>query len=77
MYPPNDKTAFTTGREIFCYKVMPFELKNVETTFQRMVNRVFKDLTGHSMEVYVDNMLVKSVRHSDHLRHLSEEFDLL
>ena len=40
MYVPDeDNTAFTTGREIFCYKVIPFGLKNVGTTFQRMVDR--------------------------------------
>ena len=62
MYPPNeDKTAFTNGREIFCYKVMPFVLKNVGAIFQRMVDRVFKDLIGHTMEIYVDDILVKSV----------------
>jgi len=64
MYPPDkDKTAFTTGRGIFCYKVMPFGLKNSGATFQQMINRVFKDLTGHTMEVYVDDMLMESIRH--------------
>ena len=34
MHPKDeDKTAFTTGREIYCYKVMPFELKNARATF--------------------------------------------
>ena len=56
---------------------MPFELKNVRATFQRMVDQVFKDLIGHTMEVYADDILVKSVRSFDHLRHLSEAFDLL
>ena len=42
-----------------------------------MVDQVFKDLIGHTMEVYVDDMLVKSVQRSDHLRHLNEAFDLL
>ena len=56
-----DKTAFTTGQRIYCYKVMPFGLKNARATFQRMVDRVFKDLIGCTMEVYIDDMLVKSV----------------
>jgi len=39
MHPSEeDKTTFTTYREIYCYKVMSFRLKNVRTTFQRMVN---------------------------------------
>jgi len=42
-----------------------------------MVHRIFKDLIGHTMEVYVDDMLVKSKQHSDHLHHLGEAFRLL
>ena len=62
MYPTDeDKIAFTTGREIFRYKVMPFGLKNAGTTFQRMIDQVFKNLIRHTMEVYMDDMLVKSV----------------
>jgi len=41
--------------------VMPFGLKNAITTFQRKVNEVFKELIGHTMEVYVDDMRVKSL----------------
>jgi len=62
MHPPDeDKTTFITGRRIYCCKVMPFGLKNVGATFQRMVNKVFKSLIGSTMEVYVDDMLVKSI----------------
>ena len=46
---------------------MPFGLKNVGATFQRMVNKVFKDLIGSTIEVYIDDMLVKSVQRTDHL----------
>jgi len=78
MHPPDkDKIAFTTDRGIYCYNVMPFGLKNVGATFQRMVNKVFKDLIGSTMAVYIDDMLVKSVHHRDHLQHLDEAFDLL
>ena len=75
MHPPDkDKTAFATDREIYCYKIIPFGLKNVRATFQLMVNKVF-DLIGSTMEVYVD-MLVKSVQHTDHLQHLDKAFNL-
>jgi len=78
MHPlDEDKTAFTTGRKIYCYKVMPFGFKNAGDTFQQMVNKVFKDLIRNTMEVYVDDMLVKSVQHTDHLQHLDKAFDLL
>jgi len=42
-----------------------------------MVNKVFKDLIGNIMEVYVDDMLVKSVQRTNYLQHLSKAFDLL
>ena len=66
MHPPDeDKTAFTTGRRICCYKVMPFRLKNARATFQRMINKVFMDLIGNTMEV----MLVKSIQRTNHLQY--------
>jgi len=37
-----------------------------------MVNKVFKDVIGNTMELYVDDMLVKSVRHMEHLQHLEK-----
>jgi len=78
MHPTDeDKTAFTTGRAICCYKVMPFGLKNVGATFQRMVNKVFKELIRSTMEVYIDDMLVKSRDCSDHMKHLEETFAFL
>ena len=52
--------AFITDRRIDCYKVMPFRLNNVGATFQQMVNKIFKELIRYTMEVYVDDMLVKS-----------------
>jgi len=53
-------------------KGMPFGLKNAEATFQRMVNKVFKELIGNTMEVYIDDILVKSLDRSDHVKHLGE-----
>jgi hypothetical protein len=78
MYPPDeDKMAFLTDRGTYCYKVMPFGLKNAGATFQCMVNHVFKDLIGKTMEVYVDDMLVKSSQRMEHIQHLEEAFSLL
>ena len=75
--PDEDKIAFITSRGIYCYKVTPFGLKNAGATFQRMVNKVFKDLNGSTMEVYIDDMLVKSVQRTYRLQHLDKTFDLL
>lgn len=58
--PDQEKTAFVTDRGLYCYKVMPFGLKNVRTTYQQLVNLMIKDQIGKNIEVYVEDMLVKS-----------------
>jgi len=71
MHPDDqEKTAFITDRGTYCYKVMMFGLKNAGATYQRLVNRMFADKLGNTMEVYIDDMLVKSLRTTDHLDHL-------
>ncbi|GFZ05223.1 hypothetical protein Acr_17g0007950 [Actinidia rufa] len=78
MYPPDiEKTSFITERVLYCYKVMPFGLKNAGATYQRLVNKMFKEQIRKTMEVYIDDMLVKSLRSSDHIAHLEEAFSIL
>ncbi|KAK0598350.1 hypothetical protein LWI29_033921 [Acer saccharum] len=61
MHPTDqDKTSFITRLGLYCYKVMPFGLKNAGATYQRLVNKLFKQQIGRSMEVYIDNMITKS-----------------
>ncbi|XP_010473468.1 PREDICTED: uncharacterized protein LOC104752905 [Camelina sativa] len=72
-----EKTAFITDRGTYCYKVMPFGLKNAGATYQRLVNTMFADLLGKTMEVYIDDMLVKSLIADQHVQHLAECFDIL
>ena len=55
---------------------MPFGLKNVGKTYQRLVNKIFDELLRVSMEVYIDDMLVKSVV-ADHVMHLEQTFSTL
>ena len=57
--------------------VMPFGLKNVGATYQRLVNHMFCPQNGQNVEVYVDNMLVKSEKETQHLDDLQETFDTL
>ena len=65
MQPDNqDKTTFITERGIFCYKVMPFGLKNASVSYQRLVNKMFADYHGDTVEFYIDDMLVKFI-HGD------------
>jgi hypothetical protein len=72
-----EKTSFITSRGLFCYKVMPFGLKNAGATYQRLMNRMFHDQIGRNVEVYVDDMLVKSKEEDDHLEDLRETFETL
>ncbi|XP_048608335.1 uncharacterized protein LOC125584234 [Brassica napus] len=58
MHPDDrEKTAFITDRGTYCYKVLPFGLKNTGATYQRLVNRMFADQLGNTMEEYIDDML--------------------
>ncbi|XP_072074362.1 uncharacterized protein [Arachis hypogaea] len=54
------KTAFITPDGTYCYTVMPFGLKNAGATYQRLVNKIFQNLSGTKLEVYIDDMLVKT-----------------
>jgi hypothetical protein len=63
-----EKTSFVTSRGLFCYKVMPFGLKNAGATYQRLMNRMLHDQIRKNVEVYIDDMLVKSKEEGDHLR---------
>ena len=56
---------------------MPFGLKNVGATYQRLVNQMFNKQIGRNMEVYVDDMLVKSKEEESHLDNLKETFETL
>ena len=62
---------------MFCYKVMPFRLKNASATYQRLVNQMFRPQIGRNVEVYVDDTLVKSLDEKKHLDDLKESFDTL
>jgi len=55
-----EKTSFVTSQCLFYYKVMPFDLKNAGTTYQRLMNKMFAQQIGRNVQVYVDDMLVKS-----------------
>ena len=72
-----EKTAFVTSQGLYCYKVMPFGLKNAGVTYQRLVNQMFKKQIGNNVKVYVDDMLVKSKENEDHLDDLEETFNTL
>lgn len=72
-----EKTAFITSQGLYCYKVIPFGLENAGATYQRLVNKMFSKQIGRNMEVYVDDMLVKSKEELAHLDDLKEMFSTL
>ena len=69
-----EKMAFITEKRLYYYRVMSFRLKNASVTYQRLVNKVFVDKIGRSMEVYVDDMLVKSSTVTQHIDDLANMF---
>ena len=72
-----ESTTFITNMGLFCYRVMPFGLKNAGATYQRLVNKIFKPLIGQTMEVYVDDMITKSKEPKNYVKHLEKTFELL
>ena len=72
-----ENTLFVTSQGLFCYKAMPFGLKNVSAMYQRLMNKMFAHQIGRNVQVYVDDMLLKSRREDDHLDGLKETFDTL
>ena len=76
---PEDEehTTFITNKGLYCYKVMPFGLKNTGATYQRLVNKIFKMQIRWNMKIYVDDMLVKSLQILNHVRDLEEAFSIL
>ena len=56
---------------------MPFSLKNARSTYQRMMTKMFKSRLGKNVEVYIDDMVVKSKLVSEHLADLSSIFEIL
>ena len=63
-------TTFRTSSGNYYYNVMPFGLKNIGATYQQMMNKVFHNEIGDMLEVYTDDMIVKSRVDTDHVAHI-------
>ena len=68
---------FIINKDLYCYKVIHFGLKNTEATYQRLINKIFKDQIGHDMEIYINDILVKSIEATLYIDDLAEAFDTL
>ncbi|GJT28448.1 reverse transcriptase domain-containing protein [Tanacetum coccineum] len=72
-----EKTAFITNQGIFCYSKMPFGLKNAGATYQRLVDKAFQRQIGRNLEVYVDDLVIKSRTEEEIIRDIAETFKTL
>ena len=72
-----EKTAFVTPVGNYHYKLMPFGLKNTGSTYQQMMTKMFEPQLGKNVEVYIDDMVVKSKLVSEHLADLTSIFEIL
>lgn len=69
-----DETAFITYKGVFAFIVLPFGLLNLGATFQKAMDTIFSSQIGWNIHIYVDDMIVKSVKASDHISELIETF---
>ncbi|GJZ64543.1 reverse transcriptase domain-containing protein [Tanacetum coccineum] len=70
-----DKTTFFVGEGVFCYRKMPFGLKNERATYQRLVDKVFSKQIGRNLEAYVDDLVIKSTSEEGILSDIQETFE--
>ena len=72
-----EKTAFVTSTGNYPYKVMPFSLKNAGSTYQRIMTKMFEPQLDKNIEVYIDDMVVKSKEVLDHVEDLRNILETL
>ncbi|GKA55189.1 reverse transcriptase domain-containing protein [Tanacetum coccineum] len=72
-----EKMAFITNQGIFCYSKIPFGLKNARATYQRLVDKAFQRQIGRNLEVYVDDLVIKSHTKEEIIRDIEETFKTL
>ncbi|GJT19687.1 reverse transcriptase domain-containing protein [Tanacetum coccineum] len=72
-----EKTAFITNQGIFCYTKIPFGLRNAGATYQRLVDKTFHGQIGRNLEVYVDDLVIKSRTEDEVVRDIEETFKTL
>ena len=68
-------SAFVTPSGLYQYKVMPFGMKNAPATFQRMVNKLVRNIDG--CEGYIDDVVIFSDNWSDHIRQIKRFFQIM
>ena len=75
MHPKDEsKTNFMVEVASYCYKVMPFDLKNAGATYQRLMDQIFSPMLGRNVQAYLDDMVVTSEREDQHVVDREELF---
>ena len=69
--------TFISPNANYHYTVMPFGLKNAGATYQQMMTRMFRDKIGRTVEVYIDDIVVKSKQEIQHIEDLQGVFEIL
>ncbi|GKF40958.1 reverse transcriptase domain-containing protein [Tanacetum coccineum] len=72
-----EKTTFITSKGIFCYSKILFGLKNARATYQRLVDKAFQRQIGRNLELYVDDLVIKSRTEKEVIRDIEETFRTL
>ncbi|GJU36581.1 reverse transcriptase domain-containing protein [Tanacetum coccineum] len=72
-----EKTAFHTSQGVYCYTKIPFGLKNAGAAYQRLVDKAFDSQVGRNIEVYIDDLVIKSHTEAEMLRDIDETFRTL
>jgi hypothetical protein len=72
-----EKTAFITPYDVFCYQVMPFGLKNAGATYQRMMQNCLGSQIGRNIQVYIDDVFITMKEEESLISDLQETFDNL
>jgi len=74
MHPRDESKTTFTDLSSYCYKVMPFGLKNVGATYQSLMDRILAPMIGRNLQAYVDDMVVTSEEKDQHVTDLEELF---
>jgi hypothetical protein len=72
-----EKTLFITPYGVFCYQVMPFSLKNVGATYQRMMQNCIGSQIGRNIQVYIDDVVITTRKEESLISDLAKTFDNL
>ncbi|GKA33042.1 hypothetical protein Tco_0719409 [Tanacetum coccineum] len=69
-----EKTTFHTSQGAYCYTKMPFSLKNPGATYQQLVDKAFENQIGRNLEVYDDDLVIRSHKENEILKDIEETF---